>query len=134
MVAQRRDDEYRTYRVNRIHSAVLREDSFTRPDGFDLAAYWERSAEKYFAGLRTYPVRLRVRKPAVHRLRWAPNAVTEETVERDDGWCEVAMTFESAHESRVYLLGLAGDIVVLAPVELRTDMLTAARSLLAHHA
>lgn len=131
LVAQRHEGEYRTYRVDRIRSAALSERSFTRPDGFDLAAYWEESAEKYFAGLRTYPVRLRVREPVVHRLRWAPNAVIDETVERDEGWHEVAMTFESAYETRVYLLGLAGDIVVLAPAELRADILDAARSLLA---
>lgn len=131
LVAHRQDGQYRTYRVNRIRSALLREPSFTRPDGFDLAAYWEESAEKYFGGLRTYPVRLRVRKPVAHRLRWAPNAVVEESVALADGWCEVAMTFESAYETRVYLLGLAGDIVVVTPSELRADMLDAARSLLA---
>lgn len=131
LVALRQDGEYRTYRVVRIRSAAMSERSFTRPDGFDLAAYWDESAEKYFAGLRTYPVRLRVREPVVHRLRWAPNAVIDETVEGDDGWCEVAMTFESAYETRVYLLGLAGDIVVVTPSELRDDMLTAAGSLLA---
>ncbi|WP_129667504.1 helix-turn-helix transcriptional regulator [Phytoactinopolyspora endophytica] len=135
LVAQRDDGEFRTYRVSRIRDAELTGQPFQRPAGFDLAEHWERTNERYFAGLRDTPVRLRVRGTVGHRLRWAPNAVIDETTERDDGWWDVAMTFEKAYEARVYLLGLAGDIVVLEPSELRQDILDAARSLLsAHHA
>ncbi len=125
--------EYRTYRTVRIEHAADTGDTFTRPDGFDLAEHWERTNQRYFAGLRRYPVRLRVRGRAGPRLRWAPNAVVDEAAERPDGWWDVAMTFESAYETRVYLLGLAGDVVVLEPAELRADMLRAARDFLDHH-
>ncbi|TDE07381.1 helix-turn-helix transcriptional regulator [Jiangella asiatica] len=124
---------YRTYRTARIQHADDTGESFTRPDGFDLAAHWERTAERFFAGLRRYPVRLRVRSRAAPRLRWAPNAVVDEVIERPDGWYDVAMTFESAYETRVYLLGLAGDVVVSEPAELRADMVRAARGFLEHH-
>jgi predicted DNA-binding transcriptional regulator YafY len=76
-------------------------------------------------------VRLRVRGDAATRLRWAPNAVVDaETAPDDDGWVEVAMTFESALETRIHLLGLAGEIVVLEPAELRDDMRRAAAAFL----
>lgn len=127
----RKDDDYRTYRVGRIAHAEHTGERFRRPPGFDLAAHWHDSGERYFAGLRRYPVRLRVRGYAATRLRWARNAVVDTVSEPDgDGWQEVAMTFESALETRVYLLGLAGDVVVLEPRELRDDMRRAARAFL----
>lgn len=133
LVAQRGDGELRTYRVSKVRRATATDGEFDRPDGFHLADHWERTTAQYFADLRDYPVRLRVRGNVAHRLRWAPNAVIDETTERSDGWWDVTMTFESAYETRVYLLGLAGDIVVVEPAELRDDMLRAARSLLTDH-
>lgn len=133
LVAARSGGQLRTYRVSRVSWAELTGDGFTRPPGFDLSAYWERARERYFAGLRDYPVRLRVRRRVAHRLWWAPNVAIERVSETGDGWCEVSATFEKAYETRVFLLGLAGDVVVLEPAELRHAMTVAARDLLAQH-
>jgi predicted DNA-binding transcriptional regulator YafY len=133
LVAQRAGGEFRTYRVSRIQHADPAGQSFERPPGFDLAGHWERTNEQYFASLRDTPVRIRVRDEVGHRLKWAPNAVIDDAVQRPDGWWDVAMTFEKAYEARVYLLGLAGDVVVLEPDALRDEMLEAARGLLAMH-
>ncbi|RIQ21160.1 helix-turn-helix transcriptional regulator [Jiangella rhizosphaerae] len=131
LVARTMTGEFRTYRVERIVRADATGERFERPAGFDLAEHWQRSSDRYFAELRRYPVRLRVRGYAGVRLRWARNAVIESrTPPDDDGWSEVAMTFESAHETRSHLLGLAGDVVVLEPAELRDDMRRAARAFL----
>jgi predicted DNA-binding transcriptional regulator YafY len=131
LVARRSDHEFRTYRLGRITRADGTDERFERPDGFDLAEHWRQTGERFFAGLRRYPVRLRVRGDAATRLRWAPNAVVDaETAPDDDGWVEVAMTFESALETRIHLLGLAGEIVVLEPAELRDDMRRAAAAFL----
>jgi predicted DNA-binding transcriptional regulator YafY len=133
LVGLRDDGEFRTYRVQRINQAQLTDETFDRPPGFDLARHWEQTNEQYFASLRDYPVRLRVRAEVGHRLRWAPNAMIDDATERPDGWWDVAMTFEKKYEARVYLLGLAGDVVVLEPAELRDEMLRAARALLEAH-
>lgn len=130
----RKHGGYRTYRVGRIAHAEHTGERFERPPGFDLAAHWHDSSERYFAGLRRYPVRLRVRGYAATRLRWARNAVVDSVTEGEDDWQEVAMTFESAHETRIHLLGLAGDVVVLEPDELRADMRRAARAFLEQNA
>ncbi|NDL59995.1 helix-turn-helix transcriptional regulator [Phytoactinopolyspora mesophila] len=133
LVGLRDDGEFRTYRVQRISQALLTDQTFDRPAGFDLAGHWENTNREYFASLRDCPVRLRVRGEVGHRLRWAPNAVIDDATERPDGWWDVVMTFERIYEARVYLLGLAGDVVVLEPAELRADMLDAARALLEAH-
>lgn len=133
LVARRDDGEFRTYRASRIRHAAVTDEHVDRPAGFDLAEHWERTTAQYFASLRDTPVRLRVRGTVGHRLRWASNAVIDDAVERSDGWWDVSMTFEKAYEARVYLLGLAGDVVILDPPELREDMLAAAHALLEAH-
>lgn len=133
LVAQRDDGEFRTYHASRIRNATVTDEHFDRPAGFDLARHWEQTTAQYFASLRDTPVRLRVRGTAGHRLRWAPNAVIDDATERPDSWWDVAMTFEKSYEARVYLLGLAGDVIILDPPELREDMIAAARALLATH-
>ncbi|TDD71682.1 YafY family transcriptional regulator [Jiangella aurantiaca] len=135
LVARKPAGEFRTYRVERIVDAITTDERFDRPDDFDLTEHWQRSSDRFFAELRRYPVRLRVRGYAATRLRWARNAVIDAQTPPDEhGWSDVAMTFESAHETRIYLLGLAGDVVVLAPAELRDDMRRAAQEFLEQNA
>ncbi|SDU75063.1 helix-turn-helix transcriptional regulator [Jiangella alkaliphila] len=134
LVARKATGEFRTYRVDRIVHADGTDERFERPDAFDLTEHWRHHSDRYFAELRRYPVRLRVRGYAATRLRWARNAVIDaQTAPDDDGWANVSMTFESAYETRVYLLGLAGDVVVLEPADLRDDMRRAATEFLAQN-
>jgi predicted DNA-binding transcriptional regulator YafY len=134
LVAARDDDEIRTYRVPKITSAVLTGQSFQRPPGFDLTAYWAGACKRFFATRPVYPVRLRVHTAAVHRLSWAPGTTITEINERADGHSDVAMTFENAFEATTVLLGMAGDAEVVAPAELRDRMRTAAGRLARLHA
>lgn len=134
LVAARDDDEIRTYRVPKITSAVLTGQSFQRPPGFDLTAYWAEACTRFFATRPVYPVRLRVQAAAVRRLSWAPGTTITGINERADGHSDVAMTFENAFEALTVLLGMAGDAEVVAPGELRDRMRTAAGRLARLHA
>jgi predicted DNA-binding transcriptional regulator YafY len=134
LVAARDDGEIRTYRVPKITSADLAEQTFERPQGFDLAAHWASACDRFFATRPAYPVRLRVQTPAVHRLSWAPGTMITEVAQRADGWSDVTMTFENALEAATFLLGMAGDALVVAPDELRDRIRTAADRLARLHA
>jgi hypothetical protein len=81
-----------------------------------------------------YPVRLRVRTPAVHRLPWAPGTTITEVAERAGGWSDVTMTFENVSEATAFLPGMAGDAVVITPDELRDRIRTVADRLARLHA
>lgn len=134
LVAARDDGEIRTYRVPKITSADLAEQTFERPRAFDLAAHWASACDRFFATRPVYPVRLRVRTTAVHRLSWAPGTTITELTEGADGWSDVMMTFENAFEATTYLLGMAGDAVVVTPDELRDRIRTAADRVARLHA
>jgi predicted DNA-binding transcriptional regulator YafY len=133
LVGLRDDGRIRTYKVQRLQVAELTDEPFERPAGFDLAEHWRRSSERYFAQLRDFPVRLRVRDTVLHRLRWAPNATVDSVAARSGGWSQVSMTFERPDETRIFLLGLAGDVIVLDPPALRADLVRAAQTLVGQH-
>lgn len=134
LVADKPDGARRTYKVPRIFAATLTDEPFERPADFDLAAHWDQACREFFASRPSYPVRLRVRRHAERRLTWAPSTTIGRRTEVDEEWVEVAMTFENPFEARTFLLGLAGDAVVLEPAELRTAMREAAEAVVAAHA
>ncbi|SFJ18911.1 Predicted DNA-binding transcriptional regulator YafY, contains an HTH and WYL domains [Thermoflavimicrobium dichotomicum] len=43
LVAVNEENEIRSYKVNRICSAVVLEEKFVRPEGFDLSSYWKEA-------------------------------------------------------------------------------------------
>ena len=82
--------------------------------------------DRFFTTRPVYPVRLRVRAPAVHQPSQAPGTTITQVAERADGWPDVTMTFENPSEAATFLLGMAGDAIVVAPDELRYLIRTAA--------
>ena len=115
------DDDRRTYRVSRIEAAELTPDSFTRPEGFDLATWWKHSKEELAAKLPTYPVCLRVAPDALEPLRRELRWGRIDTVEPPgpDGWHEVSIMFELLDYALATVLSLGGRAVVLEPEALR---------------
>jgi predicted DNA-binding transcriptional regulator YafY len=133
LVAQVGGGEQRTYRVSQIQTLALTDDSFERPDGFDLAAYWTAWAKDFEtrlyrgeATLRLSPEGLRrlcVVSPEIDlagRLAEAPDA---------DGWTQVTLPMESLDHSAGEILKLGAEAQVLAPPELREKMGEIARRL-----
>jgi predicted DNA-binding transcriptional regulator YafY len=60
--------ELRTYRVSRVLAVVAVGEPFARPEGFELAEYWEKSTAEFIRNLPHYPVAVRIREEAMRRL------------------------------------------------------------------
>ncbi|WOX13726.1 YafY family protein [Streptomyces sp. N50] len=108
----------RTFRVDQIleldASSATSGEEFTRPEDFDLAAYWT-------AHQRDFHDRL-FRGEAVVRL--APGATLARAVPvngraEPDGWTLMSVPIESVEHAHGEFLRLGTDIEVLAPPELR---------------
>lgn len=125
----------RTYRVDQILELDAREEEFTRPEGFDLAAYWTAYQRDFHARLRRGEALVRL-APGVT----LPRAVRVDGDTRgtgdtgsggcgrgtgdgggpgDDGWTTVSVPIESVEHAHGEFLRLGADIEVLEPVELR---------------
>ena len=129
----RRDTDMRTYRIDRIRSVTLLEESFERPPDFDLAAHWQASSGNFVQTLGSYVIRLRLRGDAIQRADWV--YVRTRTVSQPDadGWVDA--TFEVGDEDNahtvVHDLGLGGEVLVVEPDALRRSAVAAAKAFVA---
>jgi predicted DNA-binding transcriptional regulator YafY len=120
-------EDIRTYRVSRIASLAVLEESFVPPPGFDLQAHW-RANEAAFedtlyrghAHVRLSPLGMR---RAAYLTRARARAVAESASAPDaDGWCEARLPFESLREGVGTLAALGAEVEVLGPPDLRGAM------------
>jgi predicted DNA-binding transcriptional regulator YafY len=130
------EGEPRSYRVSRVREASLLEEPCARPDDFDLVAYWERSTQEFTAALPRYLATLRVEANLLGRLRQGERYTQLEAEEPPDaeGWARVEMRFEEEHNAVEFILGFGGRIEVVAPDELRTQVIQQAEAILALYA
>jgi predicted DNA-binding transcriptional regulator YafY len=130
------EGEPRSYRVSRVREAILLEEPCVRPDGFDLVGYWERSTKEFTAALPRYLATLRVEAGLLWRLRQGERYTQLETEEAPDaeGWSWVEMRFEEEHNAVEFILGFGDRIEIIAPDELRMQVIQRAEAILALYA
>jgi predicted DNA-binding transcriptional regulator YafY len=121
----------RTYRISRIQSATMLEDSCIRPADFDLASYWKQSYAEFVANIPRYIVHVRMTPGALARALHAGRFIQVEQCETSDtaGWIDVRITFEVKEEACGYLLSFGSELEILEPSEVRTQVIELARSL-----
>src|SRR6266498_1049381 len=105
----RRSAGMRVYRVSRFASVRVREDGFERPEGFDLAAYWEESSRRFETSRPRVEVKIRAGELALRSL--------SRDLQGGDGVFVVG--FESLEDAFRELLKFGPDAEVLEPPELR---------------
>jgi predicted DNA-binding transcriptional regulator YafY len=129
-----RTREPRTYRVSNILDLRETGEAFTRPAGFDLAAYWQASTQRFEAELYRDRAVVQVTPVGWRMLRSLSAAVADaldtsgiEPPRR--GWREVTIPIESVDHASRQLLRLGADVQVIRPVALRKRLLATARAM-----
>lgn len=133
------EGEMRVFRVSRLHSAELVEESFHRPEDFDLPAFWQRWITDFEQSLQRCPVTFRVAPQATFALYPVfGNSISTLLKQADppdeQGWITLTVLCESYSDARSKLLGLGAQVEVLEPQELRESMAEAARQIAALYA
>ncbi|SDM30768.1 helix-turn-helix transcriptional regulator [Nonomuraea jiangxiensis] len=135
----RAGESVRTYRVSQILDLHPLPERFARPDGFDLAAYWQGYLEEFEARLRWGEAVVRLSPAGLKRLAdlMTPGMVTaaQESAQPPDeeGWTRVTVPIESIEHALGEFLRLGTDAEVLAPTELRERVATTAAELAARY-
>ena len=126
------DDGMRTYRVSRVRSARVLEESFVRPPDFDLAAYWEQSSRDFVAGLPRYPVALQVPVNVLQSIYRVGGRVRVEQISEPDreGFISVQLMFDTEAEACGCVLSFGAGVEIVEPIELRQRVIDLARSVL----
>lgn len=114
----------RTYRVGRFLAVDTPGERFERPEGFELAAYWEESARRLEAATRRQTAFVRL-SPRARRLlpMWfgaaGVRALATAGPPDAEGWVGVELAVESGSVAVGDLLRLGAEAEVLGPPELR---------------
>jgi predicted DNA-binding transcriptional regulator YafY len=126
------DGEFRTYRASRVREARVTDEKFVRPEGFDLAAYWEQSTAEFKANLPRYPTRLRIHASILFFFQGMLRFGRVERTEPPDadGYQLASVAFDVEEEAMLYASGFGDRVQVVEPEELREKVIEAARGLL----
>lgn len=113
----RRSLGLRVYRVSRFASVRVREDGFVRPEGFQLAGYWDEWSRSFEASLPRVEVKVRASELA---LQFLPRDLR-------GGEGIFIVGFRNLDDAFRELLKFGPDAEVLEPVELRERIRATAR-------
>ncbi|GAB4511657.1 MAG: YafY family protein [Anaerolineae bacterium] len=122
-------DEPRTYRVSRVVEVHLCAETFVRPAGFDLAAYWEESKKAFVAALPRYPAVLCVNAADVPLLRGWQYSHVEAVEAQTEHVVLVHMHFDSEEVALANVLSAGDKVEVCEPAHLREQVMAALRAM-----
>ncbi|MEV0178906.1 YafY family protein [Streptomyces sp. NPDC050625] len=108
----------RTFRVDQILELTVSGKEFTRPEDFDLAAYWTAYQRDFHDRLRGGEALVRL-APGARLPGPAGEAAVSNGLTDERGWTLATVPIESVDHAHAEFLRLGTDIEVLAPVELR---------------
>ncbi|MGD0712644.1 MAG: WYL domain-containing protein [Gaiellaceae bacterium] len=112
----------RVYRVSRVVSVRPLDEAFERPDGFELAVFWEEWSRAFERELPRVEVTVRVSE---HVRRYLPH---DSRIEPDG---RAVLGFENLGEAHRELLRFGADLEVLEPAELRERVAATGREVAA---
>lgn len=127
------DGQPRTYRVSRIETAEVLEEPSVRPEGFELATFWQRSQAEFAAHLPRYCATLSCSAAAREKLGEADIRlrVLREEPPDDDGWARLEIEYETERAATAHVLSFGGEVEVLAPEALRACVIRTAERVIA---
>jgi predicted DNA-binding transcriptional regulator YafY len=128
----------RVFRVARIASARPLAESFERPAGFDLAAFWRQWSADFEASRPRLPVTLRASPRALAILgevfgQAAGSALAAALPPDEHGWRVLTLSFEHERAAVHRLAGFGDQVEVLAPPSVRAGLVATARQILGRY-
>jgi proteasome accessory factor B len=121
-------DARRTFKIERIESAELLDETYQIPDDFD--PYAQLSSAWGVMDEAEVDIRLRFSPAVAGRVRENVWHQSQRLVELEDGGCELVMRVGGIREVRTWVLSWGADVEVLAPPELRTEVRAHAQRML----
>ncbi len=129
-----RNGRIRVMRAAHILEAALSEEIFTRPDDFDLAAFWQEWCCAYEKSRRLYPVTLRITPDFVptlaHHLHCQPGELYASGTTDTAGRLTLLLPYESLEDARQQILAWGRGVEVLAPQALRISVFDFAQQII----
>lgn len=122
----RRDGDFRTYRVSRLHALTLHDSHFQRDPAFDLTTYWQQHLETFAETISEYTFTLQIPAGQMNFVHWLTPGRCE-VIDDSGAWVTARFHLESQALARMLVFGTQA--VVLDPPELRDAVVEAARKI-----
>lgn len=125
-----------TYRVDQILAVRETGEECTLPEGFELAAHWQRTQAEFHERLYPEEAEVRVSARAAARLTGAQARALAATGTPDPelpGWTRAVLPIESQEQAEAQFLALGAEAEVLAPPALRRRIGAAAAATAARY-
>ena len=127
------NQDLHTYRVTRFHSLRVLNQTFTRRPDFDLPAYWQARLKDFGEDFSDYRCTLRIHPQRLSFVKGLMAGRWEQLEDGDgngDGWLTLQIKVDSDHLAKMLIFGLAGDVEIVSPPELRESVQAQAHLLL----
>lgn len=137
-VVAQTEEKLRTFRLSSILALVATGESFERPAGFDLPAYWAQSTQQFERDVYAGTARVRASEKGRARLK-AISAAVREAVEQArivpdaEGWAVLSIPIEEVGWASREMIRIGAEIEVLEPPELRERVAGEARTMAAFY-
>ncbi|MCB9450021.1 MAG: WYL domain-containing protein [Anaerolineaceae bacterium] len=133
-----RDGRITAMRVSEVWAAQMTGETFTRPDDFDLAAFWATWCAQVESSRPQVIARVRVAPELIPLLRWhfgdgLDSIIQAASPPDTHGWRNLSLPFESFETARERILGYGCAVEVLAPYALRCSVLDFAQQISAFY-
>lgn len=124
--------DIKNFRVSRIKSAELTEETLVRPLDFKLAEYWNQSKQTFVQNLPVFKVDVEVSPSIFQRLTITGRfvQVLSTSTPNTNGWIPVKLSFDTEQEAAAFVLGFGDQIRIKHPVSLIDYMTSMAESVL----
>jgi predicted DNA-binding transcriptional regulator YafY len=118
--------EKRTYRVARMTEVEMLDEPAERSAGFDLAAFWERSAAAFREKLPRYYATFLASPDVMRWVRYRGWRLEQEAI--DGNKIRIRLRFDIEEEAVQFALSFGGRIEAIEPKELRAKVLAGAQA------
>jgi predicted DNA-binding transcriptional regulator YafY len=138
-VVAQTEGKVRTFRLSNILALVATGETFERPAGFDLPAYWAQSTAQFEKDVYTGTAVVRASERGRNRLKEI-SATVKAAVERAEitpdaqGWATLTIPIEEVGWATREMIRIGAELEVLEPPDLRARVGEAARQMAALYA
>lgn len=132
LAAMNEEGEYRNFRLSRIVQADIQAVPFTRPENFNLRAYWQESKLNFTAALPSLKVEVLAAPEIIGRMTFTDKFVVKltEDVQSDAHMVPVTISFHTEQEAVEYVLGFGGAMKLIQPEYLIDKIVQQARAVI----
>jgi predicted DNA-binding transcriptional regulator YafY len=122
------------HRVSNLKDVMFSDESFARPDDFNLEAFWKTWCADYERNLSLYAVLVRVSPSFIPELIRQFGSDLRDRISQAgepdrEEWMEVVLYFQSLEAARERILGFGRGVEVLEPPALRHSIMDYARQI-----